>query len=87
MQAEGGLGTVTGTIIRYGDVATFPWGTEEIKAGAFGNPESEDARVKVNRMHQSDAAPWLALASGLRIHNNSDNHEMRGEVTLPDTSV
>ena len=30
--AETGLGIVTGTIVKYGDVATFPWGTEEVKA-------------------------------------------------------
>ena len=34
-QDENGLGVVTGTVIRYGDVATLPWGTEEFKAGAF----------------------------------------------------
>ena len=37
--SETGLGIVTGTIIKLpGDVATFPWGTEEVKAGAFGRP-------------------------------------------------
>ena len=34
-----GRPVVYGTIIGYGDVATFPWGTEEIKAGAFGDVE------------------------------------------------
>ena len=32
-EGANGLGIVTGVIIRYGDVATLPWGTEEFRAG------------------------------------------------------
>ena len=49
-QNDDGLGMVVGTVIRYGDVATLPWGTEEFKAGAFENVESAD--LIANRMHQ-----------------------------------
>ena len=51
-ETEGGVGVVTGTIIRYGDRATFPWGTEEFKPGAFGSLDG--AVFKANRMHQRD---------------------------------
>ena len=30
-ETDDGLGVVVGTVIRYGDVATLPWGTEEFK--------------------------------------------------------
>ena len=53
-QDENGLGVVTGTVIRYGDVATLPWGTEEFKAGAFG--DRTDGRPD----RQSDALPHTA---------------------------
>ena len=49
-QDENGLGVVTGTVIRYGDVATLPWGTEEFKAGAFTG-RMED--LIANRMHSA----------------------------------
>ena len=29
------LGTITGVVMRYGDIATLPWGTEEFAPGAF----------------------------------------------------
>ena len=49
-ESEDGLGVVTGIVVRYGDVATFPWGTEAFKAGAFGSLDG--TVIKANRMHQ-----------------------------------
>ena len=49
-QDDNGLGIVTGTVVRYGDVATLPWGTEEFKAAPFGDFRS--VKIKANRMHQ-----------------------------------
>lgn len=81
-QTDGGLGVVTGTVIRYGDVATLPWGTEEFKAGAFGDVESGD--YIANRMHRRDQ-PLARSGAGLTLINSTE--ELRGEVTLPDTSI
>ena len=41
---------VTGTLLRYGDVAELPWGKERIEAGAFG--DIGDAILNV--MHRRD---------------------------------
>ena len=81
-QSEDGLGVVTGTVIRYGDVAKLPWGTEEFKAGAFGDIESAD--LIANRMHQR-TQPLGRSGAGLRIIN--DDEALRAELTLPGTSV
>ena len=57
-EGANGLGIVTGVIIRYGDVATLPWGTEEFRAGAFGDFSGE--QVYANRMHErSQPLGWL----------------------------
>ena len=79
-QDDNGLGVVTGTVIRYGDVATLPWGTEEFKAGAF-NGRMED--IIANRMHQR-TQPLARLGGGLTVTDTTT--EMRTEVTLPDTT-
>ena len=79
-QDENGLGVVMGTVIRYGDVGTLPWGTEEFKAGAF------DGRMEdliANRMHQR-TQPLARLGGGLTVTNTST--DMRAEITLPDTT-
>ena len=76
-----GLGTVAGTVIRYGDVATLPFGTEEVAPGAFGNLESAD--LIANRMHNRDQ-PLARTGYGLSYEN--DQESLRGSVALPDTS-
>ena len=80
-QGENGLGIVTGTIIRYGDVATLPWGTEEFRAGAFGDFSGE--QVYANRMHMREQ-PLGWLGTQLMIEDSQEH--MRSELTLPDTS-
>ena len=56
-QSDDGLGVVVGTVIRYGDVATLPWGTEEFKAGAFTFGRLPHAsKIKANRMHHAHSA-------------------------------
>ena len=80
-QGDDGLGVVVGTVIRYGDVAKLPWGTEEFKAGAFENVESED--LIANRMHQR-TQPIARTGAGLVVVDGPE--EMRAEVTLPDTT-
>ena len=51
-EGTNGLRIVTGTIVRYGDRATFPWGTEEFRAGAFG--DVTQGRFEANRRHIQD---------------------------------
>ena len=80
-QDDDGLGVVVGTVIRYGDVAKLPWGTEEFKAGAFENVESED--LIANRMHQR-TQPIARTGAGLVVVDGPE--ELRAEVTLPDTT-
>ncbi len=81
-QGENGLGIVTGMIIRYGDVATLPWGTEEFRAGAFGD-FTGDNTVYANRMHER-SQPLGRLGMGLMIGNTAEI--MDAELTLPDTT-
>ena len=81
-QGDDGLGVVVGTVIRYGDVATLPWGTEEFKAGAFGDFRS--LKVKANRMHQR--TEMLARLGG-RLSVDDDDAAMSFRVSLPDTTA
>ena len=81
-EGANGLGIVTGVIIRYGDVATLPWGTEEFRAGAFGDFSGE--QVYANRMHErSQPLGWLG--GQLSIDDNAER--MQAELKLPDTSA
>ena len=81
-EGKNGLGIVAGTIIRYGDVATLPWGTEEFRAGAFGDFAGDDT-VYANRMHER-SQPLARLGMGLFIGNTSEM--MDAQLTLPDTT-
>ena len=82
-QDDDGLGVVVGTVIRYGDVAKLPWGTEEFKAGAFENVESAD--LIANRMHQRTQPMLARTGAGLKVMD--DDAAMRAEVSLPDTTA
>ena len=82
-ETEEGLGVIEGTVIRYGDVATFPWGTEEIKAGAFGKLEGVD--LYANRMHNRDEPIGNTLNGRLKITDSPT--AMRAELTLPNNSA
>ena len=81
-QGDDGLGVVVGTVIRYGDLAKLPWGTEEFKAGAFENVESAD--LIANRMHQR-TQPIARTGAGLKVMD--DGEALRAEITLPDTTA
>ena len=81
-QSDDGLGVVTGTVIGYGDIAKLPWGTEEFKAGAWGDFRSP--MVKANRMHQR--TQMLARLGG-RLEIEDDDERMAFSLTLPDTAT
>ena len=77
---DDGLGVVTGTVIRYGDVANILWFTEEFRAGAF---EGRMDDMLANRMHQR-TQPLARSGGGLTVTDSSER--MTAEVTLPDTT-
>ena len=81
-QGENGMGIVTGTIIRYGDVATAPWGTEEIRAGTFGDVTK--GSFVANRRHIQDQVLGV---SGQNLKIFDDAERMTAELTLPDTQL
>ena len=75
------MGTVAGTVIRYGDVATLPFGQERMLPGAFGDLST--AELYANRMHER-SQPLANTYAGLRIDDNAER--LAGEVDLPNTS-
>ena len=64
---DNGLGTVSGVIVRYGDVAQLsPHVTEQIERGAF----DLSTPWWVNRMHQRQAIPrghWRQTRTGRQL--------------------
>ena len=72
---------LSGTAIRYGDVATLPFGKEVIDAGAFGN--LEDADLILNRQH--DRGKPLARSGGGGLEVIDSPSELRLRADLPDT--
>ena len=82
LEAENGLAIVKGTVIRYGDVATAPWGTEEIRAGTFGDVAK--GRFEANRRHIEDQVLGIS-GQNLKIFDNAER--MTAELTMPDTQL
>ena len=76
------LGTLTGTVMSYGDVATLPWGTEEFAAGAFG--DLTKAELWANRMHQRTQPIATNLETSLRYVDTKD--ALKTEIDLPPTT-
>ena len=72
---------LSGTVIRYGDVATLPFGKEAIDPGAFGNLEGID--VILNRQH--DRGKPLARTGGGGLTIDDSHTELKLRADLPDT--
>ena len=74
---------ITGTAMRYGDVATLPWGDKErFEAGAFGEVGGLDVILNV----QHDRSQPIARTGGtLRLSDSGG--ELRIEADLPDTTI
>ena len=78
-QGDDGGRTLTGTAVRYGDVAAFPWGRERIVAGAF-QPLSD---IVLNFQHDRGRPLARTGGGGLTITDDSAALEIRAE--LPET--
>ena len=73
--------TLTGTAIRYGDIATLPWGRERFEPGAFGMVESLD--VMLNSQHDRQTPLARTNGGGLLL---SDSAAALGiKAVMPDT--
>ena len=77
------LGTITGVVMRYGDIATLPWGTEEFAPGAFG--DLGKAELWADRMHQRTQPLANTLEGSLRFKDSPT--ELTTEIDLPDTTA
>ena len=80
-QSEDGLGVVAGTVIRYGDVATLPWGTEEFtgrRVRRLSQPLGSRSIACIN------ARKCLRGSVG-RLEIEDDDERMAFSLTLPDT--
>lgn len=71
--------TLKGTVVRYGDIATLPFGRERISPGAFAPIQD----VILNRQHQRDK-PLARTDGGLVLRDSPASLEL--EATLPDTT-
>ena len=79
-QNDDGNTAVTGTVVRYGDIAELPWFSEEFRAGWVAN--SSDV-MWANRMHNRDEP--LAVSDGeLKITDGKDR--MAFDLVLPETT-
>ena len=78
-QADSGGRTLTGTAIRYGDVASLPWGRERILAGSF-QPIGD---IVLNFSHDRGRPLARTGGGGLTITDDSSSMEIRAE--LPST--
>ncbi|MCE2494038.1 MAG: HK97 family phage prohead protease [Alphaproteobacteria bacterium] len=77
LRAEGGR-RLSGVVIRYGDVAEFPWGRERFTPGAFA-PIGD---VLLNAQHDR-RTPLARTGAGLELRDGPDSLEL--EATLPNT--
>ena len=75
--------TVEGTALRYGDVATLPWGDKErFESGAFGNVNRAD--VILNFQH--DRSKPLARTGGAGLEVTDSAAELSVRAVLPETT-
>ena len=70
---------ISGTVLRYGDVATIGQFSEEFRPGSIRQPND----VIANLMHDR-AKPVARTGSGLELHD--DGAELRALITVPSTT-
>ena len=74
---------VTGTAIKYGDVATLPWGRERFEPGAFGDLGGADVILNV----QHDRQNPLCRTDGGGLFLSDDGGELSIKADLPETTA
>lgn len=72
---------LSGTAIRYGDIATLPFGKEAIDSGAFGSLDDSD--LILNRQHDRGKPLARTGGGGLLIEDSPTELKLRAD--LPDT--
>ena len=73
---------ITGTAMRYGDVAVLPWGDKErFEPGAFGEVAGADVILNI----QHDRAQPIARTLGGTLRLSDSSGELTIDATLPDT--
>ena len=76
--------TISGTLMRYGDVAEFPWGDKErFEPGAFGNVPGADAIL--HKQHDRSDPIARTGGGGLKFTDSPTTLELRA--TLPNTTA
>ena len=76
--------TVSGVVLRYGDIAELPWGEREtFLPGSFGDIQSAD--VILNMQHDRRKPMCRTGGSGLVLEDDGQQLTLRAE--LPDTTV
>ena len=74
---------IEGTALRYGDVATLPWGERErFEAGAFADVATLDAILNVQ--HNRDQAIARTGGGGLTLTDSAISLELRAELDPED---
>ena len=74
---------LTGTAIRYGDIATLPWGQEKFLSGAFGPVVHAD--VILNSQHDRSTPLARTGGGGLMLTDSPNSLVIRAE--LPETQA
>ena len=75
--------TITGVAIRYGDIATLPWGRERFEPGAFGMVENLD--VMLNSQHDRQAPLARTGGGGLFLSDSAAALGIKAD--MPDTQA
>ena len=84
LRFDDGERRVSGTAMRYGDIAKLPWGDKErFEPGAFGEVSGLD--VLLNAQH--DRAQPLARTTGGTMRLTDTGGELTIEADLPDTTI
>ena len=75
---------VSGTVMRYGDTATLPWGEKEkFEPGAFGEVAGSDVMLNV----QHDRSLPIGRTTGGSMRLMDTGGALTVEATLPDTTI
>ena len=84
LRYDDGERRVSGTAMRYGDVAVLPWGEKErFEPGAFGEVGGLDVILNV----QHDRAQPIARTTGGTLRLSDTGGELAIDATLPDTTI